>query len=148
VNAFRHIQDQAHLTPLILTLMLILLAGCATGASVLIPAPDVPIPAVVPPLPFAEGYDPTLCGIPTPYGDATPHTVTGTVDGVKVQPIVYLYDSHLRGQITGQVYPGAQVEVQFYQSNPLLNYYLVRTVNVDPPQSGWLPAPFLVSPNE
>lgn len=129
-----------------LILALIGLAGCGGNAPVLSPAPDAPIPARVPPLPFAENYDPSQCGIPTPFGDATPHTVTGTVDGVEIQPIVYLYDSHLRSKITGQVYPGAQVEVQFFQSNPLLNYYLVRTVNVEPAQSGWLPAPFLLGP--
>ncbi len=125
----------------------LLLAAC--GAAMPIQAaPSRPIPAVVPDLPFADGYDPSLCGIPEPYGDPAPHTVTGTVDGVEIQPIVYLYDSHLRREIIGQIYPGTQVEVQYTQINPLLTYYLVRTIHVEPVQSGWLPAPFLVQPEK
>jgi hypothetical protein len=104
-------------------------------------APSDPLPVSIPPLPFADNPDPLLCGIPEP--DDRMATVIGDYRGALVQPIVYLYDSHLRTKITGQIYPGTRVHVKLSQYNPTLNYYFVRTVNVEPAQEGWIPEPFL-----
>jgi hypothetical protein len=104
-------------------------------------APSDPFPVSIPPLPFADNPDPLLCGIPEL--DDRMATVTGDYGGALVQPIVYLYDSHLRTKITGQIYPGTRVHVKLSQYNPTLNYYFVRSVNVEPAQEGWIPEPFL-----
>lgn len=105
-------------------------------------APSAPLPAEMPALPFQDNPDPLLCGIPQPDGRRA--TVTGRYAGKLVQSIVYLYDSHNRNQIVGQVYPGTRVDVELRQINPALDYYFVRTVGVVPTQSGWIPAPFLI----
>ena len=124
-------------------LMLVaLLAIQAPSAAVTTTAPTTPLPAAPPPLPFQDNSDPTLCGIPQP--DGRQGTVTGVYAGEVVQPIVYLYDSHSRNQVVGQVYSGTRVKVEFSQINPELNFYFVRTIGVTPVQSGWLPEPFLV----
>jgi len=114
----------------------------APGVAAVATAPPGPLPAAPPPLPFQDNPDPTLCGIPDPDGRQA--TVTGTYAGEVVQPIVYLYDSHSRNQVVGQVYPGTRVKVELRQINPLLNFYFVRTIGVEPAQSGWIPAPFLL----
>jgi hypothetical protein len=98
----------------------------------------------IPDLPFPDNPDPTQCGIPTLYGRGeTPAWLNGVYDGVMIQPIVYLYDSHLRQQIATQAPHGTEVQVLMYQSNPVLNYYLVKIVGADPPNEGWIPAPLL-----
>lgn len=101
----------------------------------------------MPPLPFADNPDPTLCGIPQPWGTDDQAWLTGYYprgpEGALVQPTVYLYDSHLRKRITGAAPSGAEVQVKLFQANPELDYYLVRTVSHTPPQEGWVPAPFL-----
>jgi len=104
-------------------------------------APDAPIPQEIPPLPFAENPDPTLCGLPQP--DGRKGVITGEYEGEVVQPIVYLYSSHLRDSIVGQVYPGTKVKITLRQINPSLDYFFVETINVEPPQKGWAPAPFV-----
>jgi len=104
-------------------------------------APDTPIPQEIPSLPFADNPDPTLCGLPQP--DGRRGVVTGEYEGELVQPVVYLYVSHLRNEIVGQIYPGTEVEIKLRQSNPSLDYYYVETINVEPAQQGWVPAPFL-----
>jgi hypothetical protein len=119
-----------------------LLAIQAPSVAAVTAVPTTRLPAVPPPLPFQDNPDPTLCGIPQP--DGRQGTVTGVYAGEVVQPIVYLYDSHSRNQVVGQVYPGTRVKVEFSQINPELNFYFVRTIGVTPMQSGWLPAPFLV----
>ena len=92
-------------------------------------------------MPFADNADPTLCGIPEP--DDRHGFATGELEGEIVQPIIYLYDSHARTSITGQIFPGTELQVELRQVNPTLNYYFVRTVNVEPAQSGWIPEPFI-----
>ena len=109
-------------------------------------APTDPLPEAAPPLPMVAEYDPTLCGIPTPVDITT--TVTGEWQGQLIRPVIYLYDSHLRQAITGQLYPGTRVHVELSQTNPALNYYFVKTIDLDPPQSGWIPAPFLKLPGK
>jgi hypothetical protein len=117
----------------------VLLTSCTDRS--LSAAPDVPIPHEVPPLPFADNPDPTLCGIPQP--DGRQGVITGEYEGETVQPVVYFYASHLRESIVGQVFPGTEVEIKLSQSNPSLDYYYVETTNVEPAQKGWIPAPFL-----
>lgn len=119
-------------------LLALLLAACGQTVQA---APADPLPETIPALPFPDNPDPTLCGIPTP--DDRMGVATGDVDGQVIRPIVYLYDSHLRNAITGQIYPGTQVQIKLSQSNPELNYYFVESINVEPKQSGWVPAPFV-----
>jgi hypothetical protein len=121
------------------------LAAYAPGRSAVAKAPTTPLPETVPALPFRDNPDPLLCGIPEPEGRQA--TVTGTYKDELVQPIVYLYDSHSRNQVVGQVYPETLVKVELRQINPSLNFYFVRTIGVEPAQSGWIPAPFLVFSN-
>jgi len=102
-------------------------------------APNVAIPA----LPFPDNPDPGACGIPTPWGTSETARLSGTYEGELVEPMVNLYDSHARREITGSAPTGTEVVVMFSQSNPVLNYYLVKTVGPGPTQEGWVPAPFL-----
>ena len=103
-----------------------------------------PLPVSVPPLPFADNPDPEACGIPREWGRDEPGTVTGIYEGELVQPVVYLYDSHLRREVVGQIPDGGRVQILLAQSNPVLDYYLVRSLDLDQAQEGWVPAPFLV----
>jgi len=118
----------------------LLMAGCGLQPAV-VAAPSEPIPQTPPPLPFEDNPDPTLCGIPTQ--DNRSGIAHGEIEGELVAPIIYLYDSHVRQRITGQIYPGTEVQILLSQSNPTLDYYFVKTVNVEPPQEGWIPAPFV-----
>lgn len=99
--------------------------------------------ADVPELPFADNPDPTVCGIPEPWRDDPTAYLSGVYDGELIQPTVFLYDSHARRSIKGRAPHGAEVEIVLSQSNPVLNYYLVRTVGEGEVQEGWIPAPFL-----
>jgi hypothetical protein len=101
------------------------------------------LPAEVPPLPFDDNPDPEACGIPRPWGKDDPATLTGMYEGELVQPIVFLYDSHLRDRVVGQVPDGGRVQVLLFQSNPVLDYYLVRSLDLPEAQEGWVPAPFV-----
>ena len=134
------VQDRYSLF-LILGIGAILLGACAAPAPTITRAPTGPLPITVPSLPFDDNPDPTLCGIPEP--DDRQGIVTGEYEGKLVQPIVYLYSGHLRNEITGQVYPNTLVQIQLRQINPTLNYYFVKTIGVEPTQSGWIPEPFL-----
>jgi len=98
----------------------------------------------VPSLPFADNPDPTQCGIPTPWGKDDPAWVTGLYQGKLVQPLVYLYDSHGRREVVGQIPHGGRVRIVLTQANPALDYYFVRSLDRQPAQEGWLPAPFVV----
>lgn len=118
------------------------LAFSAPSIAAVTQAPHTPLPVTVPALPFHDNPDPSLCGIPDPDGRQA--IVTGSYAGQLIQPIVYLYDSHSRNQVVGQVYPETRVKVELRQINPSLNFYFVRTIGVEPVQSGWIPAPFLV----
>ena len=119
---------------LLITGLVLALVACTP------PAPA--LPAEVPELPFSDNPDPTLCGIPTPWGSDEPAWLTGYYEVQLIQPTVYLYDSHLRNEVTGAAPDGAEVRILLYQSNPELDYYLVETVDGSN-QQGWVPAPFL-----
>lgn len=101
------------------------------------------LPLTAPPLPFADNPDPALCGVPRAWLDDEPARVTGVYAGELVQPVVFLYDSHLRNEVIGQIPHGGRVEIELSQSNPELDYYRVRSLDMQPVQEGWLPAPFL-----
>ena len=95
----------------------------------------------VPDLPFADNPDPNLCGIPIAWGLAEPAWLTGRYAGKLVQPDVLLYDSHLRLEVVATVPHGAEVQILLFQTNPTLNYYLVKVTATG--NEGWLPEPFL-----
>jgi len=97
----------------------------------------------VPELPFPDNPDPNNCGIPTAWGTDEPAWVSGYFLGNLIQPSVYLYDSHLRLSIAGIIPTGGEVKIILYQQNPTLDYYLVKSVDLDQPQEGWIPSPFL-----
>ncbi|MEM7734542.1 MAG: hypothetical protein AAF267_02025 [Deinococcota bacterium] len=99
--------------------------------------------ANVPDLPFEDNPDPSLCGIPQPWGDDDPAWLTGYYEGELIQADVFLYDSHLRRSIVGSAPSGSELEILLYQVNPSLNYYLVRTVGLEDDVQGWVPAPFV-----
>ncbi len=102
-----------------------------------------PLPAVAPALPFADNPDPNACGIPVRWLSSAPAWVTGAYEGRLVQPVVYLHDSHLRRAVIGQIPHGGRIEISLSQSNPVLNYYRVRSLDLSPAQEGWIPAPFV-----
>lgn len=97
----------------------------------------------VPPLPFPDNPDPALCGIPQPWNSDAPAYLSGVYQGQLVQPVVFLYDSHLRRSIQASAPHGAQVKIILSQSNPQLNYFMVKILDADPPNEGWVPAPFV-----
>lgn len=97
----------------------------------------------VPELPFPDNPDPNQCGIPTSWGTDESAWVSGYYRGELVQPIVFLYGSHLRLSIAGTIPSGTKVKIVLYQQNPTLDFYLVKTIDFDPPQEGWIPAPFV-----
>lgn len=98
-----------------------------------------PIPA----LPFPDNPDPSLCGIPTPWGREEIVRLDGHYQGRLVEPLVYIYESHARQKVVGRAPSGARVRILLFQANPKLNYYLVRTVNLPKNLEGWVPAPFV-----
>jgi hypothetical protein len=118
--------------------------GQATGEAANLQAVEVERDPDVPELPFADNPDPALCGIPQPWGNSEPAYLNGIYEGKLVQPAVFLYDSHLRRKIQAQAPHGAQVKILLTQSNPTLDYYLVKVDGAEPPNEGWVPAPFLV----
>lgn len=97
----------------------------------------------IPSLPFPDNPDPSQCGIPTPWGPDNQAWLTGIYAGEMVQPVVMLYDSHLRLDITARAAHGSEVEVILYQQNPVTDYYLVKIVGAEAPNEGWVPGPFL-----
>jgi hypothetical protein len=99
--------------------------------------------ADVPNLPFADNPDPTQCGIPIQWGLDDPAFLSGYYEGRLIQPEVFLYDSHLRLSITGAAPTGSRVRILLYQQNPVLDFYMVESLDLDSPQKGWLPAPFI-----
>jgi hypothetical protein len=97
----------------------------------------------VPHLPFPDNPDPALCGIPKPWNSNESAYITGIYEGELIQPIVFLYDSHLRRSITAEAPHGSEIKILLSQSNPELDYFLVKIVGAEPPNEGWVPAPFV-----
>ncbi len=101
---------------------------------------DIPVP----PLPFDDNPDPTACGVPMIWSGNGQAWLSGYYEGELVQPIVYLYDSHLRDRVTGMAATGTEVKIMLYQQNPTLNYYMVQIPNGEGGKvEGWVPAPFV-----
>lgn len=135
-----------------LVLMLWLLVACASATAV---PPHPPLDATyaaqlaalrdpaVPELPFPDNPDPSQCGIPSRWGQEDLAWLTGLYEGQMVQEEVLLYDSHLRLKITASAPHGSQVRVLLFQQNPVIDYYLVKVAGAEPPNEGWVPAPFL-----
>lgn len=97
----------------------------------------------VPALPFDDNPDPAQCGIPIQWGDSDSTAwLSGEWEGELIQPMVLVYDSHLRVSVTGRAPHGTEVEIVLFQENPTLDYYFVR-IPGDPAQEGWVPEPFL-----
>jgi hypothetical protein len=138
----------------LLSVLVLVIAGCSgalneqptpapTEVSVLEPGTvGLQRDANVPDLPFPDNPDPSACGIPTPWHGYDAQ-IEGTFQGQLVEPTVHLYDSHQRLRITGAVPSGTPVQVELYQSNPVLDFYYVRADTPAGPQTGWVPAPFL-----
>ncbi len=131
---------------LVTVLVTLLLVACGDDGSDVAPtATTASALAIEPPaLPFDDNPAPEACGIPREWGRDEPGRVTGMYAGELVQPVIYLYDSHLRRAVVGQIPDGGRVEILLSQSNPVLDYYLVRSLDLDQPQEGWIPAPFLL----
>jgi hypothetical protein len=49
----------------------------------------------------------------------------------------------LRQSIKARARHGSKVRVILFQRNPTLDYYFVKITGQDPPNEGWVPAPFL-----
>ena len=96
----------------------------------------------VPELPFDDNPDPTQCGIPVQWGANGQAWLTGIWEGDMIQPEVYLYDSHLRIDVTGKAPHGTEVQILLFQENPALDYYFVK-VSGDLNLEGWVPAEFI-----
>jgi hypothetical protein len=129
------------LRPLLGLLLATLLAASAVAHAQEGSGGDSPI--AVPALPFDDNPDPDQCGIPRPLGDGVTGVVVGTWQGELRFEDVHVYDSHLRGAVTGTVPHGATVRLVMFQNNPVLNYWLVRWDGPVGPVEGWLPDPFL-----
>ena len=97
----------------------------------------------IPKLPFPDNPDPSLCGIPTPWGREEIVRLDGHYQGRLIEPLVHLYDSHARQKVVGRAPSGARVRIILFQSNPKLNYYFVRTINLPKNLEGWVPEPFI-----
>jgi len=134
--------------------LVVILAFAALHANLHAPVPIVQepggqpvnlgsLPVHVPALPFPDNPDPTQCGIPTVWGLDDPAWISGYYQGELVPPMVYLYDSHLRTKVVGQIPHGGCVRIKLSQANPTLHYYLVRSLDLEPIQEGWIPAPFV-----
>jgi hypothetical protein len=124
----------------------LLLSACSQESTALAPTPlatQGQRASNVPDLPFPDNPDPNLCGIPVKWGKEDPAWLSGYYRGNLIEPIVYLYDSHLRNEITGEAPSGAAVRILLFQHNPKLDFYMVETIGVNPKQTGWVPAPFL-----
>ena len=99
----------------------------------------------VPNLPFPDNADPAECGIPQPWGTNNNQAwLNGYWEGDLIQPMVYLYDSHGRNIVTAAAPHGTEVQVLLFQSNPTLNFYLVKIPSLPSGiNEGWIPEPFL-----
>jgi hypothetical protein len=97
----------------------------------------------VPPLPFPDNADPSQCGIPTQWQSDEAAYLSGIYEGELIQPVVFLYESHLRRRIVAEAPHGAEVRILLSQSNPQLDYFLVKVVGTETPTEGWIPAPFV-----
>ena len=98
----------------------------------------------MPELPFADNPDPDQCGFPVTWGEDDRAWLRGSDQGELIEPIVHLYDSHLRSDVKARAPHGTEVQVLLYQANPVFDYYLVKIKGRSGEGSeGWIPAPLL-----
>ena len=108
------------------------------------PSGDIVRDSGVPVLPFADNPDPDQCGIPMAWGEDDRAWLNGYYRGELIEPVVHLYDSHLRNEVQARAPHGTEVQVLLYQANPVLDYYLVKIKGRSGEGSeGWIPAPLL-----
>lgn len=152
-----HRRQRAALVPIVAIALVIAACGSRTDMQTAVAGPPIaasasnpvtvhatslPQPAV-PVLPFADNPDPTQCGIPMTWGKDDPAWITGLYQGKLIQPVVFLYNSHERREVVGQIPHGGRVRILLSQANPALNYYFVRSLDLQSAQEGWIPAPFV-----
>ncbi len=99
--------------------------------------------ADIPDLPFIDNPNPLFCGIPEVWKEDKTSWINGSYQGELIQEEVLLYDSHFCEIITGRIESGLEIEILLVQINPSLNYYLVRSIGLEPIQEGWVPEPFV-----
>ncbi len=127
---------------LLASVTLMALAPKAQAETLGLPMAGAPIP--VPPFPFDDLPDTDTCNVPQPLGSGFTGTLHGEIEGVLVEAMVYLYDSLARSRVMGLVAAGAEVEVVLKQSNPVIDFFMVRYRSADGRTvEGWVPAPFL-----
>ncbi|MFN2103895.1 MAG: hypothetical protein ACK2U5_09630 [Candidatus Promineifilaceae bacterium] len=97
----------------------------------------------IPELPFLDNPDPSQCGIPVKWGKDEPAWLNGIYGGELIQPMVLLYDSHLRLGISGEAPHGSEVTIILFQENPVIDYYMVEVKGAGETIKGWIPAPLL-----
>lgn len=121
-----------------------LMAPASKGQAETLVLPTAGAPIAVPPFPFDELPDTVTCSVPQPLGLGVSGTLHGEIGGVLVEPMVYLYDSLARSRVMGLVAAGSEVEVVLKQSNPVIDFFMVRYRSDDGRSvEGWVPAPFL-----
>ncbi|HVB63789.1 MAG TPA: SH3 domain-containing protein [Nitrolancea sp.] len=49
----------------------------------------------------------------------------------------------MRHKVVGWIPDGGRVKILLVQTNPVLDFYQVRSLDLANPQTGWVPAPFL-----
>lgn len=150
-NRRRHASRRGRLQAL-LACVALLLGACGGAGGSSTPTPAIADsaagagPSAMPmavPLPFPDNPDPNACGIPRPWGKDDPAWITGPYQGRLLQPNVSLYDSHARREVVGRISHGGRVRILLAQANPARDYYYVRSLDLEPAQAGWAPAPFV-----
>ncbi len=102
-----------------------------------------PLHATPPPLPFADNREPGSGGKTIEWRDDRPAWATGIYGSHILGLAVYLYDSPNRTRVVGQVLHRSRVQILRHQEGEP-GYFFVRSLEMDPVQEGWIPAPLVV----
>lgn len=100
------------------------------------------LPSTPPPLPFADSQDTDPSGTTIEWRDDRPAWPTSIYEGRVLGLAAYLYDSPRRDRVIGQVLHRSRVQILRHQEGEP-GYYFVRSLEMDPVQEGWLPAPLV-----
>ena len=101
-----------------------------------------PLPSSPPPLPFVTNRDADHSGSQIEWSDDRHTWATGIYKGRVLGIAVYLYESPRRSRVVGQVLHRSRIQILRYQEGAP-GYYLVRSLEMDPIQEGWVPAPLV-----
>ncbi len=101
-----------------------------------------PLPSSPPPLPLVTKRDTDQSGSQIEWSDDRHTWATGIYKGRVLGIAVCLYDSPRRSRVVGQVLHRSRIQVLRHQEGAP-GYYLVRSLEMDPVQQGWLPAPLV-----